>query len=77
MNLDNQTSYWNRVAHSKTFTHPIDVELLKKYINPDSLIVDFGCGYGRIVKQLNEEGFTDVNGFDTSLELIIAEEIMM
>jgi len=70
MNLDNQTSYWNRVAHSKTFTHPIDVELLKKYISPDSLIVDFGCGYGRIVKQLNEEGFTDVIGFDTSLELI-------
>ena len=35
MNSDNQTSYWNRVAHSKTFTHPIDVELLKKYISPD------------------------------------------
>jgi SAM-dependent methyltransferase len=70
MNLDNQTAYWNKVAQSKTFTHPIDLNLLEEFLLKDSLIIDFGCGYGRIVQQLNNKGFTNVKGFDTSIELI-------
>lgn len=70
MDLDNQKEYWNKVAEIKTFTHPIDLELLNRFLNKQSIIVDFGCGYGRIVKQLTDLGFKNVCGFDTSKELI-------
>jgi SAM-dependent methyltransferase len=70
MDLDNQKEYWNRVAEIKTFTHPIDLELLNRFLNKQSIIVDFGCGYGRIVKQLTDLGFENVLGYDTSKELI-------
>jgi SAM-dependent methyltransferase len=70
MDLDNQKEYWNRVAEIKTFTHPIDLELLNRFLNKQSIIVDFGCGYGRIVKQLTDLGFKNVLGYDTSKELI-------
>ena len=70
MNIDNQKEYWDEVAEIKTFTHPIDLELINKFLNKKSRIVDFGCGYGRIVKQLIDLGFENVCGFDTSKELI-------
>lgn len=70
MNLDNQKEYWDEVAEIKTFTHPIDIELLNPFLNKQSTIVDFGCGYGRIVKELTNLGFENVCGFDTSKELI-------
>ena len=70
MNIDNQKEYWNEVAEIKTFTHPIDLEIMNTFLNKQSKIIDFGCGYGRIVKQLTEFGFENVSGFDTSKELI-------
>lgn len=70
MDLDNQKEYWNEVAEIKTFTHPIDLELLNRFLNKESVIIDFGCGYGRIVKELTHLGFLNVLGFDTSKELI-------
>lgn len=70
MNIDNQKEYWDKVAEIKTFTHPIDLELINNFLNNQSRIVDFGCGYGRIVKQLTDLGFENVYGFDTSKELI-------
>ena len=56
MNIDNQKEYWDEVAEIKTFTHPIDLELINEFLNKQSIIVDFGCGYGRIVKQLTDLG---------------------
>jgi SAM-dependent methyltransferase len=70
MDLDNQKEYWDKVAEIKTFTHPIDLELINHFLNKQSIIVDFGCGYGRIVKELTDLGFENVSGFDTSKELI-------
>ena len=70
MNIDNQTDYWDKVAQSKTFTHPLNDQLLAQYINHQSRILDFGCGYGRTVNELARLGFKNVIGFDTSRELI-------
>jgi SAM-dependent methyltransferase len=70
MNIDNQKEYWDKVAEIKTFTHPIDLELINDFLNKQSRIVDFGCGYGRIIKQLTDLGFENVCGFDTSKELV-------
>ena len=70
MNIDNQVEYWNEVADKKEFTHPLDLQLIKKYFEKDNLILDYGCGYGRIVCQLMDQGFNNIIGFDTSSELI-------
>lgn len=70
MNIDNQHNYWDSVAKQKTFTHPIDINWISQYIDRNALVVDYGCGYGRIVQQLRDVGFTSVNGYDTSVQLI-------
>jgi len=70
MSFDNQKEYWDRVAQQKTFTHPININLFLQYLPKDSTIIDYGCGYGRIVHELLDAGFSNVVGYDTSIELI-------
>ena len=70
MSLNNQKEYWNRVADSKTFTHTVNFQLFESLVNKEICIIDYGCGYGRIVKQLIDLSYTNVTGFDTSFELI-------
>jgi SAM-dependent methyltransferase len=70
-NLDNQSPYWDRVAPTKHFTHPLDLALLEQYLpQKDALIIDFGCGYGRTVHELLVHGYTFVCGCDTSAAMI-------
>ena len=68
--IDNQHEYWDKVADQKTFSHPLNFELLKKYITKAGSIADFGCGYGRIVKELLLAGFSNTNGYDISSQLV-------
>lgn len=70
MSIDNQKEYWDKVAQQKTFTHPINTDLLLQFVDKDASIVDYGCGYGRIVEALLDEGFSSLTGYDTSAELI-------
>ena len=70
MHVDDQTDYWDSVATIKTFTHPLDIGLLTSYVNTTGKIIDYGCGYGRLVEQLLDAGFVNVTGYDTSKELI-------
>jgi len=70
MTLDNQYQYWDKVAAQKIFTHPIDIDMLLRYAGKDATILDYGCGYGRVVQLLLDEGFGNVGGCDTSAELI-------
>ena len=59
---ETQQSYWNNVAWQKTFTHPLNTAVLNQYFRKDFSILDYGCGYGRIVAQLNEMGYQKVLG---------------
>ena len=70
MSIDNQAAYWDKVAQQKTFTHPFNVVLLLQYAHKNATIVDYGCGYGRVVAELLEAGFSNVSGYDTSKELV-------
>jgi SAM-dependent methyltransferase len=67
--MDTQSAYWNSVADHKTFTHPLELSLLEPFVNKQSCIIDYGCGYGRIVELLINNGFNNVNGYDTSVKL--------
>ncbi len=61
-----QKEYWNSVSETKTFTLPFNSESFSKYVNKDAVIVDIGCGYGRVLRILKDEGYTDLTGFDFS-----------
>ena len=70
MKFDDQIDYWNKVSKEKEFTTSLDLKLLSDYIRPDSLIVDYGCGYGRTLEELYKQGFKNLIGFDFASEMI-------
>jgi SAM-dependent methyltransferase len=64
-----QVDYWDRVADAKTFSHPLDDELLE--LAPRTArVLDLGCGYGRTLAQLHERGYRHLSGVDTSGAMI-------
>ncbi|MDX6350223.1 MAG: hypothetical protein QOF84_5013, partial [Streptomyces sp.] len=67
--LDSQVGYWDAVATSKTFTHPLHLPWLDG-VDPHAAILDYGCGYGRTVAALEERGFDNLAGVDTSAAMI-------
>ena len=69
-NRMDQKEYWNSVSETKVFTLPFDNELFSKYAAKDSIIVDIGCGYGRVLKILQDEGYANLSGYDFSPMMI-------
>lgn len=51
------------------FTTPFP-ELCKINVQKDAEILDFGCGYGRVMKHLYEQGYKNLTGIDISEQLI-------
>ena len=70
MNVDNQVEYWDREGINKTFHHPVNFDLLTEIIDKDGRILDYGCGYGRVMKALSQQGYTCVKGVDFSQKMI-------
>ena len=65
-----QTEYWNRVASEKCFSHPVRLEWLLQYLRPQARILDYGCGYGRLLNQLSEAGYGNAVGIDFSDKML-------
>lgn len=62
-----QSSYWDRVADEKRFSHPLRRDWLARYLtNPLAVIVDYGCGYGRTLTELSQSGYHNIVGADFS-----------
>ena len=70
--LDWQIDYWNRVGPAKPFGHPVNFERLKEWLVPDSRILDFGCGYGRVLGLLHSHGYHNLIGVDPASEMVTA-----
>jgi len=68
--VDIQMEYWDRVASSKHFTHPIPASAFQKFIPTTAKILDYGCGYGRVCSNLFDIGYRNVTGIDISGEMI-------
>lgn len=66
----NQRDYWDSVSEKKEFTTPFQAESFSRYVGKDALIVDIGCGYGRTLNELHEQGYCRLIGFDFSSEMI-------
>lgn len=68
--MNHQRSYWNRVAYTKTFTHPLPCDLFRSLVPKTGRILDCGCGYGRTCDELTRSGYKKITGVDTSPEMI-------
>lgn len=67
--MDAQT-FWNDVGSKKKFEDPLSLDQISKYIDSESLILEYGCGYGRLMNVLSENGYQNVIGFDCAPKMI-------
>lgn len=65
-----QKKYWNSVAEKKEFTTPFHLKEFAKYVGKEGIILDVGCGYGRTLNQLYEDGYRNLIGIDFSENMI-------
>ncbi|MCL1947010.1 MAG: class I SAM-dependent methyltransferase [Chitinivibrionia bacterium] len=65
-----QKLYWENVACEKEFTTPFQMEIFKKYVNKNAKILDFGCGYGRTLNELYDNGYKNCFGIDFSEKML-------
>ena len=64
-----QASYWDSVAGTKRFSHPVRLEWLARHVDQqgkEATILDYGCGYGRTLGELERAGYRKVLGLDFS-----------
>ncbi|GIM93382.1 class I SAM-dependent methyltransferase [Paractinoplanes toevensis] len=67
--LVRQTRYWDTAGATKTFTHPLETGWLAG-VDRTARVLDYGCGYGRVMAELGALGFTDILGVDISPALV-------
>src|SRR5262249_40339064 len=68
--LDLQIDYWNDIGPTKPFAEPINMERLRRWVTPTGRILDYGCGYGRALGFLHENGYTNLIGVDPAPAMI-------
>ena len=65
MNLSDLSDAWESVADTIQFSIPPCVDELAELLPANAHILEVGCGYGRICRDLRDCGFTDVTGYDS------------
>ena len=72
VNLNSQLEYWNTAGTQKPFAHPVNLRRVRQWISDEGRILDFGCGYGRTLGELFDEGYDNLIGLDFSPAMIAA-----
>lgn len=62
--------YWNEIGSLKVFEDPLYLCKLSPYLSPTANIIEYGCGYGRVLSQLNSAGYKNLIGFDFAPNMI-------
>ena len=62
--------YWNTIGSKKNFADPIYTGKLAPFLTKDSKILEFGCGYGRLMQLLYTQGFHNLTGVDFAPNMI-------
>jgi ubiquinone/menaquinone biosynthesis C-methylase UbiE len=62
--------YWNEVGSKKDFEDPVYVDKLAPFLPQSSQIVEYGCGYGRMMNILKAAGYEHLLGFDFAPNMI-------
>ena len=69
-NMEPSIRYWDRVAHQKRFSHPLQLNWLERSLDRQARILDYGCGYGRTLAELESAGFEKLIGVDFSTGML-------
>jgi SAM-dependent methyltransferase len=70
--LNSQFDYWNTTGTQKPFAHPLNLRRIRQWVSDESAILDYGCGYGRVLGELHKEGYEHLIGLDFSPAMIEA-----
>lgn len=62
--------YWNDIGSKKVFEDPLYLDKLQSFLSPSAQIVEFGCGYGRMMRILKSAGYLNLIGFDFAPNMI-------
>ncbi len=62
--------YWDAAAGVKEFSTPFQIIRFRRYADIDSRILDYGCGYGRTLNELKNDGYFRLTGIDFSEKMI-------
>jgi ubiquinone/menaquinone biosynthesis C-methylase UbiE len=66
----NQEAYWDSVAGIKEFTVKFYPEMIAGLVPVNAPLLDFGCGYGRTLEELDQLGYTSLHGLDISAKML-------
>lgn len=70
MSVLSSQQYWNDIGSKKEFEDPLYLEKLSPFLTPKSKIIEYGCGYGRLMQILKNHGYYNLTGFDFALNMI-------
>ena len=70
LHFDDLVEYWDSAGVTKTFSHPVNFSWLDDLLDSQSRILDYGCGYGRVMDLLYEHGYRNMEGVDFSAQMI-------
>jgi ubiquinone/menaquinone biosynthesis C-methylase UbiE len=69
-NQQQQTEFWDKKANTN-FINPVNMEKVQQFIpNKQARILEYGCGYGRVLNSLSQEGYQQLFGMDFSGKMI-------
>lgn len=62
--------YWTTVGAKKDFEDPLYLEKLTSFISKEAKIIEYGCGYGRMLRILKSAGYENATGYDFAPSMI-------
>lgn len=62
--------YWNDIGAKKVFEDPLYLDKLQPFLSPAAQSVEYGCGYGRMMRILKSAGYHNLIGFDFAPNMI-------
>jgi SAM-dependent methyltransferase len=68
--VNEHIDYWDDVAATASFTHPLNESWIKEHGDPATAVLDYGCGYGRMLSVAERLGFESLFGVDPSAAMI-------
>lgn len=68
--IHDQEKYWDKVSEEKKFPTPFQIKKFEKYVSKEMTVLDVGCGYGRTLNELYNNGFENLTGIDYSQGMI-------